>query len=92
VTQNYLNILINAFGREAVERRQYLVSYISGVYRPDNAPQLLRHSIAEIGIDAVLLPSYNTWNVEIRSVLSSLGFESQPIEDYELWYKTRDPV
>ncbi len=92
VTQNYLNILINAFGREAVERRQYLVSYISGVYRPDNAPQLLRQSIAEIGIDAVLLPSYNTWNPEIRSILSSLGFESQPIENYELWYKTRDPV
>jgi hypothetical protein len=85
ITEPYLDIQSPSFGAQELARRKELARYISGVNRTEASAKLLRQSIPELNIGAVIVPLENPWKPEINSVLLSLGFQMQIIDKYEVW-------
>ncbi|HAX77067.1 MAG TPA: hypothetical protein DCY88_14830 [Cyanobacteria bacterium UBA11372] len=85
VTEPYLDILVKFFGEKEVARRKELSQYISGVHRTEVSAQILRQSIGELNINAVVLPLENPWKQEIRQVLLSLELKAENIGKYQIW-------
>lgn len=85
VTEPYLDILVKFFGAKEVARRKELSQYISGVHRTEVSAQILLQSIAELNINAVVVPLENPWKEEIKQVLLSLGLKAENIGKYQIW-------
>jgi hypothetical protein len=87
----YTKMFARRIGVAEVERRLRLLWYVSGVARDDSSADLLKRSIPELRIGAVVVPRSVPWYPEITSLMVAEGFQEEQVAHLGIWWLAHEP-
>lgn len=79
VRQAYLSL---AFDPAETAQRSNMMRYVTGEYRPPDAPAWFAHQLRRHGVTVVAFPHAGRWSVEIESLLAGAGWRVLACDRY----------